>query len=100
MASEWTAFAQADLFYGQYQRDPHENDKLVDGWCERRALIPLRYILNSYPLSSGLTDEWGALLDSLKDIKTLCRGELTGDEMNVLLETVNALHDTVYRRHR
>jgi hypothetical protein len=73
-------------------------DKLIDDWCERRALKLLRVILRSYPLCSGLTDEWGALLDSLKDIKGLCGSELTNEEKKVLVELVNAVEDIVYRR--
>ncbi len=35
--------------------------ELVDGWCERRALRPLRTILAGYLRVSGLTDERAAL---------------------------------------
>lgn len=73
-------------------------DKLLDNWCERRALKPLRFVLRSYPLCSGLTDEWGALLDSLKDIKGLCGSELSDEEKKVLVDLVNAVEDIVYRR--
>lgn len=73
-----------------------EVDKLIDGWCERRALKPLRHILKSYPLSMGLTDEWGALLESLKDIKGLCGNELTSEEKKLLVEVINAVHTIVY----
>lgn len=73
-------------------------DRLIDGWCERRALKPLRYILRSWPLCSGLTDEWGALLESLKDINGLCGNELTSEEKKLLLEVMNAVHDMVYRQ--
>jgi hypothetical protein len=75
-----------------------KTDALIDGWCERRALKPLRFILKAYPLSSGLTDEWGALLDSLKDIKGLCGSELTDEEKRILVELVNVVEDVVYRR--
>ncbi len=73
-------------------------DRLIDGWCERRALKPLRFILRSYPLCNGLTDEWGALLESLKDIKGLCGSELTAEEKKVLVEIINTVDDAVYRR--
>lgn len=73
-------------------------DHLVDSWCARRALKPLRFILRSYPLHSGLTDEWGELLSSLKDIKGLCRSELTGDEKKTLVELVNAVEDMLHCR--
>ena len=35
---------------------------LVDQWCERRCLTALKYILQGWPLSSGLTDDWAELL--------------------------------------
>jgi hypothetical protein len=72
-------------------------DKLIDGWCERRCLKPLRFILRSYPLAAGLTDEWASLLDSLKDIKGFCGDELTAEERRVMVELINVAHDAVYR---
>ena len=71
-------------------------DKLINDWCERRALKPLRFILRNYPLCNGLTDEWGQLLDSLKDIKGLCENELTNEEKKMLSELVNAVETIVY----
>jgi hypothetical protein len=75
-------------------------DKLDDDWCERRALKPLRFILRSYPLCSGLTDEWGELLDALKDIKGLSGSELTNEATNhpkqkLLFFVAQDLDDTV-----
>jgi len=75
-------------------------DKLIDGWCERRALKPLRVVLRSYPLCRCRTDEWGPLLESLKDIKGLCASELTSEEKKVLVEVINAVDDAVYRRNQ
>ena len=75
-------------------------DKLIDGWCERRRLKPLRYILQNYPPFSGLTDEWGALLESLNNIKGLCGDELTAEEKKLLIEVINAVHDAVYRENQ
>jgi hypothetical protein len=51
-------------------------DDLIDGWCERRALNPLRYILPAYPPAKGLTDEWRRLYDAVRDIRALSKGEL------------------------
>ena len=53
---------------------------LVDGWCERRALNPLRHILAAYPLSMGLSDDWHKLDHALKDIRALCKDELGVEE--------------------
>lgn len=74
-----------------------EIDKLIDGWCERRSLRPLRLILRNYPISSGLKDESGNLLDSLKDIKGLCESDLTDAEKKTVSQLVNAVHEIVYR---
>jgi hypothetical protein len=63
-------------------------DKLIDGWCERRALAPLRQILRSYPLASGLTDEWGELLNSLKDVKVFCKDALVDAETREVKELI------------
>ena len=68
-------------------------EQLINNWCERKALEPLRYILRSYPIHNGLTDEWGSLLESLKDIKGLCRFSLTGDERKILVELINSIED-------
>lgn len=71
-------------------------DKLIDAWCERRMLKPLRFILKNYPLHSYLTDEWGALLESLKDIKGLCVSDLTNEEKKVLIEVINIVDNVVH----
>lgn len=72
-------------------------DELINSWCGRRALKPLRFILESYPLGSGLTDEWFAVLESLKNIKGLCGSELTNEEKKLLVELVKSVEDIVYR---
>jgi hypothetical protein len=70
-------------------------DGLVDGWCERRSLKPLRLILSSYPLTTGLTDEWGSLLDALKDIKGLYGQELSAQDNKALTEVISAISRTL-----
>ncbi len=72
-------------------------DKLIDGWCERRALGPLRQILRSYPLVSGLTDDWGELLNSLKDIRVACKDALKDDEATEVIELIRIVEKIVYR---
>jgi hypothetical protein len=68
-------------------------EQLIDGWCERRSLKPLRFILASYPLTSGLSDDWYSLLNSLKDIKGLCSSELTAEELSLVIELISATQD-------
>lgn len=53
---------------------------LIDGWCERRALMPLRYVLPVYPFAVSLTDEWQQLYTALEDVEALCRDHLDTDE--------------------
>jgi hypothetical protein len=72
-------------------------DSLIDAWCERRALKPLRYVLQGYPLSSGLTDDWHQLKEALENVRAFCRSELTRDEARrlglVIVEIQNMLEN-------
>jgi len=68
-------------------------DKLIDGWCERRKLAPLRLILRAYPLAMGLTDDWTELQSALRQIRGSCREDLSAEE----LETVISLTHEVER---
>jgi hypothetical protein len=56
-------------------------DDLIDGWCARRALRPLRVVLQVYPLVNGLTDDWHALYDGLRDVRS---SDLANDESDKL----------------
>ena len=46
-------------------------DLLVGKLCDRRALQPLRILLGSYPLAGGLTNDWAALHNALRDLENL-----------------------------
>ena len=46
-------------------------DTLIDGWCERRAIRPLKYLLRAYPGPLAHTDQLYEFLDALKDVKDL-----------------------------
>ena len=70
-------------------------DQLIDAWCERRAIRPLKYLLRAYPSRVTHTDEMFALLDALKDVKGLCREELTPDERQMVSEAHNTLEDAL-----
>jgi len=70
-------------------------DWLVEQWCERRALRPLKFILQAYPGPLTHTDQIGDLLDRLRDIKGLCRNELTTDELNRVIEAINEIEDSL-----
>ncbi len=72
-------------------------DKLIDMWCERRALRPLQLLFRAYPGPLAHTDQLHDLLDSLRDVKGLCRNLLTEEELTLVIETLNALEDSLRR---
>ena len=71
---------------------------LVDSWCERRCLLALKIILQGYPLSSGLTDDWGSLLKALEDVRAFARDELTEEETKIVGELIGFVSRIVYRK--
>jgi hypothetical protein len=73
-------------------------DRLVTAWCERRALGPLRYILQGYPPASHLTDELHRLLEAMKDVRGLSRDSLTEDEYRELTRAMILLQDALEKR--
>jgi hypothetical protein len=66
---------------------------LTDQWCERRALHPLRFLLAAYPGVLAHTDQFGFLLERLRDVKGLCRNELTSQELTYVISAINELED-------
>ena len=58
--------------------------QLVERWCDRRALKPLRQLLPVYPLHTPHTDEWFDLYRGLKDVQVLSKAELPQDEQEML----------------
>jgi hypothetical protein len=71
-------------------------DKLIDGWCERRAIRPLQCLLRAYPGPLAHTDQKHQLLEALRDVKGLCRSDLTEDELRTLIELTNTLEDLLH----
>jgi len=70
-------------------------DHLVDGWCGRRALGPLRCILQGYPLLSGLSDEWHQLRAALRDVRALGRDVLTPEERESVDQALREVERTL-----
>ena len=71
-------------------------DGLINSWCERRALRPLRYLLGAYPEVLAHTDLQFELLEALKKVKALCRDDLTQEERRLLTQA----HDFFEERLR
>lgn len=73
-------------------------DSLVTGWCGRRALGPLRYILPAYPLAWSETDECRQLLEAMKDVRGLIGESLTEDEDRNLTRAIVLLQQALEER--
>jgi hypothetical protein len=71
---------------------------LIDAWCERRALKPLRFLLPAYFSPLAHTDQLFELLEAIKDVKGLCRAELTQDELARTIEVHNIVEDALKSR--
>jgi hypothetical protein len=71
--------------------------ELVDNWCDRRALGPLRQILSCYPRVNGLSDEWEALAICFKAIRVRLPAELAGDELEQVIALQHLAESSVYR---
>ena len=68
-------------------------DWLIDQWCERRELRPLQFLFRAYPGVLAHTDQFGELLDALRDVKGLCREKLTQEELALVISLINELED-------
>jgi len=72
-------------------------DTLIDCWCERRAIRPLQRLLPAYPAPLAHTDQKHQLLEALRDVKGLCRSDLTENELRMLIELINTLEDSLVK---
>ena len=71
-------------------------DGLINGWCQRRALRPLAYLLPAYPGGLALTAPQFQLLEALKNLKRLCLDHLTPEELRLVTQA----HDFLDERLR
>lgn len=73
-------------------------DWLIDQWCERREIRPLQFLLRAYPGVLAHTDQFGELLDALRDVKGLCRENLNPEELTLVISLINELEDFIKLR--
>ena len=78
-----------------------EADKLVSGliddWCGRRALGPLRQVLPAWPYF-GLTDSVAGCLEGLRAARALAKDEITPNEGNRLSQAIAILTQAIQER--
>ena len=75
-------------------------DWLIEQWCERRELRPLHFLLRAYPAALAHTDQFGNVLDALKDVKGLCADNLRPDELTLVISLISELEDYIHLRLR
>jgi len=70
--------------------DISENlDFLIDRWCSRKELEPLRKVLNGKAGINGLTDGWAELLLELKSVRAQDKGNLQSEEYDMVVELIH-----------
>ena len=73
-------------------------DRLIDGWCARRALSPLRILLAAWPMPMALTDDWESLRTALQLVRAVCRDVLPADELHALGRAIAIVDQAIERR--
>ena len=68
-------------------------DRLIDGWCERRALRPLAYLLSACPGVFVHADQQFQLLEALKNLNRLCLDHLTLEELHLVTQALDFLDE-------
>lgn len=63
-------------------------NRLVDRWCERKALAPLSIVLRAYPMVSPLSDSWFELRTALRSLRRLREPAVTEAEANDVEEAL------------
>jgi hypothetical protein len=74
-------------------------ETLFDQWAARRNYLALKHLLNGWPLTSGLTDDWANLLDELKYIFNHLGGSLSDDENKILAVLIREIDHQLWRRY-
>ncbi len=73
---------------------------LLNTWCDRRALEPLRVVLPHYPLHNGFTDELGELARALKTVRAQLGAKLPLEEFDRLVALLHAVEDALEKHER
>jgi hypothetical protein len=78
---------------------PAEISRLIDGWCERRALRPLRIILPHWPPMNGFTDELQRIWAAMRHLRAMCCDDLANhDEIEAVSRVIAGLTQKLFPR--
>lgn len=70
---------------------------LIDRWCSRKQLKPLRHLLNGQASLNGLTDGWAGMLTELNTIRAQCTDELQPDEFETVVQLIHKVQEALER---
>jgi hypothetical protein len=70
---------------------------LIDRWCERRELEPLRRLLNGRASINGLTDGWNEMRDELRTIRAQHEALLKDDELSAVMELTHIIERDILK---
>jgi hypothetical protein len=70
-------------------------DTLVEHWCARRALEPLRVLLPSWPTPLIHTDQWHELWRALQDVRGLGPDALAPEESTLHAEALRLVNQSL-----
>jgi hypothetical protein len=104
----WLIFISLGVMTAQRENEAQTNaearrafaviQQLVERWCDRRALQPLRKLLPVYPLHTPHTDGWFDLYRGLKDVQVFCGSELPPDEHEMLRTAMEGIAQVLDQR--
>lgn len=70
---------------------------LIDTWCGRRAICPLRWVLPAWP-HNGLTDGVAELASALRTVLAMAKHDLTEAETKLVLVALAGYDRALNRR--
>ena len=69
--------------------------RLIEAWCDRRALGALAVLLPAYTSNNGLTDGWAEVMEALRRLRAT--RQLPADEQAEVERLVVLVEQMVYR---
>jgi hypothetical protein len=73
---------------------------LLEAWCDRRALPPLRIVLPHYPMPNGFTDELRRLVLALKTVRAQIGATLPAAEFDQVVALLHAAEEALEKSAR
>ena len=75
---------RTDLKHNQVGEIAERCLHLFDGWCERRSVIPLVYLMHAWPILSAAPGAVIRLQSTLQDLKRFHADSLTQDDLRII----------------